>query len=133
MSGRLDFICVGASRLHAAIHAFIRDYVIKENMSTLNLRTLTSKWWFYLLLFLIPLLVPPYTSKPVTYEQVGELMGIVVREALKPYDWLAPVFHVATMVFVILLWKFSMKVSKFFYAYLAVNFVFMAFTQHSIH
>lgn len=99
-------------------------------MPSLNVRTLTSKWWFYLLLFLIPLLVPSYTSKPLAYGQVGELMGIVVREALQPYDWLAPVFHLATVAFVILLWKFTMKVSKYFYAYLTVNFVFMALAQN---
>jgi len=99
-------------------------------MPTLNVRTITSKWWFYLALFLIPLLVPSYTREPLAYGQVGELMGIVVREALQPYNWLAPVFHLATVAFVILLWKFSMKVSKYFYAYLAVNFVFMALAQN---
>jgi len=99
-------------------------------MLALNLRKLTSKWWFYLLLFVIPLFVPPYTSKPMAYEQVGELMGIVVREALKPYDWLASVFHLATIVLVILLWKFNTKVSKYFHTYLAVNFVFMALAQN---
>lgn len=99
-------------------------------MPTLNLRTLTSKWWFYLLLFLIPLLVPPYTSKPLAYGQVEELMGIVIREALEPYDWLAPAFHLATILLVILLWKFNLKVSRYFYVYLAVNFVFMALAQN---
>lgn len=99
-------------------------------MLTLNLRKLTSKWWFYLLLFLIPLFVPPYTSKPMAYGQVGELMGIVLRESIEPYLWLAPAFHLATIVLVILLWKFNTKVLKYFYAYLAVNFVFIAFAQN---
>jgi len=66
----------------------------------------------------------------LAYEQIGELMGIVVREALKPYDWLAPVFHLATIIFVILLWKFNLKIFRYFYAYLAVNFVFMALAQN---
>ncbi|UCH70740.1 MAG: hypothetical protein JSV29_01790 [Candidatus Bathyarchaeota archaeon] len=83
-----------------------------------------------MLLFLIPLLVPSYTSEPLALGQVGELMGIVVREALQPYAWLAPVFHLATLVFLTLLWKFNMKVLKYFYAYLAVNFVFMALAQN---
>jgi len=99
-------------------------------MPILDWRGLTTKWWFFLLLFLIPLIIQPYTSKTVAYGQVGELMGIVVREALKPYSWLAPAFHLATIIFVILLWKFNMKVSRYFYAYLAVNFVFMAFAQN---
>ena len=115
---------------NTATDAFIREFVIEESMPKLNLRTLTSKWWFYLLLFLIPLLVPPYTSKSLAYEQIGELMGTVVREALKPYDWLAPVFHLVTIVFVILLWKFNQKIFRYFYAYLAVNFVFMALAQN---
>lgn len=99
-------------------------------MLTLNLRKLTSKWWFYLLLFLIPLFVPTYTSKPMAYGQIGELMGIVLRESLIPYIWLAPAFHLATIVLIILLWKLNTKVVKYFYAYLAVNFVFIAFAQN---
>jgi hypothetical protein len=92
------------------------------------LRRITSKWWFYLLLFLIPLFVPPYTSKPMTYGQIGELMGLVLRESLTPYLW--PAFHLATLVLVILLWKLNTKVVKYFYVYLTVNFVFIAFAQN---
>jgi hypothetical protein len=95
-----------------------------------TLRPLTSQWWFYVLLFLIPLFIPPYTTKLFSYAQLGDLMGIVLREALIPYLWLAPVFHVATIILVILLWKLKTKVMKYFYAYLAVNFVFMAFAQN---
>jgi len=57
-------------------------------------------------------------------------MGVVVRESLEPYGWLAPVFHVATMVLVVLLWWFNGKMSKYFYAYLAVSYVFMALAQN---
>lgn len=57
-------------------------------------------------------------------------MGIVLRESLVPYLWLAPVFHLATIVLVILLWKLKTKAVKYFYAYLAVNFVFIAFAQN---
>jgi len=99
-------------------------------MRTFDLETLTTKWWFYLLLFLIPLFIPSYTSKPMTYEEVGELMGIVVREALNPYKWLAPAFHIATIIFVILLWKFNKKTGRYFYVYLAGNYVFMALAQN---
>lgn len=84
-------------------------------MPTLDLRESALRWWFYLLLFLIPLLIPLYTRKPMAYEQAGELMGIVLREALKPYDWLAPAFHLATIVLVILLWRFNKKVSRYLY------------------
>jgi hypothetical protein len=99
-------------------------------MPTLNLKVLTSKWWFYFLLFLVPLFVPPYTSEPLAYDQVGELMGIVLREALKPYGLWAPVFHIITIFLVILLWKFNREVSRYFYAYFALNFIFMAFAQN---
>ena len=57
-------------------------------------------------------------------------MGIVLRESLTPYIWLAPAFHLATIVLIILLWKLNTKVAKYFYAYLAVNFVFIAFAQN---
>ena len=57
-------------------------------------------------------------------------MGTVVRESLQPYGWLAPAFHIATIVFAVLLWRFNGKVSKYFYAYLAVSYVFMALAQN---
>jgi len=66
----------------------------------------------------------------MAYGQIGELMGIVLRESLMPYIWLAPAFHLATIVLIILLWKLNTKVAKYFYAYLAVNFVFIAFAQN---
>jgi hypothetical protein len=47
-----------------------------------------------------------------------------------PYIWLAPAFHLATIVLIILLWKLNTKVAKYFYVYLAVNFVFIAFAQN---
>ena len=102
------------------------------NMPALDLRMLTSKWWFYFLLFLVPLFVPPYTSEPLAYDQVGELMGVVLREALKPYGWWAPVFHIITIFLVILVWKFNWKVSRYFYAYFALDSIFMAFAQNIV-
>ena len=99
-------------------------------MLSLRFRGITSKWWFYVILFVIPLFIPPYTSKPIAYGQIGDLMGLVLRESLTPYLWLSPVFHLITIVFVILLWKFNIKVMKYFYAYIAVNFVFIAFAQN---
>jgi len=99
-------------------------------MPILDFETLTTKWWFYLLLFLVPLFVLPYTSKPMTYQEVGELMGIVVREALNPYRWLAPIFHIATIIFMILLWRFNEKIGRYFYTYLAGSYIFMALAQN---
>jgi len=95
-----------------------------------QLRNITSKWWFYVLLFLIPLFVPPYTSKPIAYGQVGDLMGLVLRESLVPYLWLAPIFHLVTIIFAVLLWKFNAKIMKYFYVYLAINFAFIALAQN---
>jgi hypothetical protein len=95
-----------------------------------RLRTIANKWWFYLLLLIIPVFLQPYTTNPMSYEQVGELMGEVLRESLTPYSWIAPILHVATAIFIVLLWKFKSKVSRIFYAYLASNFVFMAFAQN---
>ncbi len=41
-------------------------------------------------------------------------MGIVLREVLTPYESLAPVFHLVTIVFVILLWRFNLKIARYF-------------------
>ncbi|HVQ00638.1 MAG TPA: hypothetical protein VMT57_03905 [Candidatus Thermoplasmatota archaeon] len=99
-------------------------------MLSLRLKSITSKWWFYVILFVIPLFIPPYTSKPMTYGDVGDLIGLVLRESLTPYLWLAPILHLFTIVFIFLLWKFNFRVIKYFYMYLAVNFVFIALVQN---
>lgn len=98
-------------------------------MPTIDLENLTKKWWFYLLLFLIAFMTPPYTAKPVTYMETGELVITVLREAFTQHRWLAPVFHIATTILIIFLWKFGEKIGQYFYAYLAGNYIFMAFAS----
>lgn len=99
-------------------------------MLRLGLESLTKKWWFYLLVFLVVLFIPSYTEKPVAYTDIGELVITVLKEALIPYRWLAPIFHIATIIFMVLLWKFNKNVGRYFYAYLAGNYIFMALAQN---
>jgi len=46
-----------------------------------------------------------------------------------PYEMLAPIFHVATIVLIIVIWRYGMKVSRIFALYFGANYIFIAFTQ----
>lgn len=90
-----------------------------------DLENLTRKWWFYVAFFLIVMFIQPLVN-PIDFAE----MGVVLREALVPYGWVAPIFHVVTAIFVILLWKFDGKIGRYFYAYLGGNYIFSAVAQN---
>jgi len=90
-----------------------------------DLENLTKKWWFYVTFFLVVMFIQPLV-KPIDFAE----MGVILREALVPYGWLAPIFHVATIIFVILLWKYDGKIGRYFYAYLGGNYIFSALAQN---
>lgn len=95
-----------------------------------KLEYLSRKWWFYLLLLLVYLFIPPFTSQGAPApEEIGSLVSKVLAVGLEPYQWLAPFFHVGTVLLVLGLLWFGDKVTRVFSAYMGANFIFIAFAQ----
>jgi len=53
----------------------------------------------------------------------------VLRHSLKPYEWLAPLFHISTIILVVCLLLLRDRMTRIFSAYVSANFFFIAFAQ----
>jgi len=94
----------------------------------INLEFVARKWWFYLLLLILYFL-PPYASKGYDPSATHYVVFEVLKHSLKPYEWLAPLFHIATIVLIVCLLLFGDRITRIFSAYVSVNFFFIAFAQ----
>lgn len=92
----------------------------------------SKKWSYpllYVLLFFLNTVFPPYASKGYSWEETGEVVYSLLRVSLKPYVHLAPIFHVATLILLVLLWRRGKRASRIFSAYIGANYVFIALGQ----
>jgi hypothetical protein len=92
----------------------------------------SKKWSYpllYVLLFFLNTVFPPYASKGYSWGETGQVIYSLLRVSLKPYVHLAPIFHIATLILIILIWKYGKRASRIFSAYVGVNYVFIALGQ----
>jgi len=92
-----------------------------------------SKRWsyplLYVILFLLNTVFPPYASKGYSWVETGDVVYSLLRVSLKPYQHFAPIFHVATVALIFLIWKYGKRVSRIFSVYVGANYVFIALGQ----
>lgn len=101
---------------------------IEKTPRKIDLEFMARKWWFYLLL-LILYFIPPYASKSYNSAETQYVVFEVLKYSLKPYEWLAPLFHIATIVLVICLPFLGDRITRIFSVYVSINFFFIAFAQ----
>jgi hypothetical protein len=93
----------------------------------------SKKKWFYPLIYffliLLNSIVPHYTSTGYSWAESGEVVKSVLSVSLKPYLPLAPIFHIATVVLLIAIWRYGNKVRRIFSLYIGVNYIFIALAQ----
>jgi len=103
----------------------------KENIKTsrkIDLAWLAQKWWFYLLLTIL-YFIPPYTSKSYNPEDTQIVVLEVLSRSLEPYVWLAPLFHIVTIVLVVSMYFYRDRITRIFSTYVGLNYLFIAFAQ----
>ncbi len=95
---------------------------------------LTRRWWF-LLLFVLLNLIPPYVSKPLSSKEWSEMWRIYDHifsnafiNALSSPWWV--VFQIAPVVLVLLIFLLGNRVRAVFSAYAAITFVLFAVLQN---
>ena len=94
----------------------------------MSLEELAERKWFLALIFLI-YFIPPVTSKPYDYRFTWRVVAEVLNYSLKPYLWLAPVFHLATLALLVAIIVLKDRVTRLFYGYFGLNFLFIALVQ----
>jgi hypothetical protein len=91
---------------------------------------ISRKWWFYILIFFLTFMFP--TIAEIPFEPVNTSIVIleVLQYALVPYESFAWIFHILTILLVIILLKIPEKGIKMMYFYFGVNFALIAFMQN---
>ena len=90
----------------------------------------TRKWWFYFLIFVIQFL-PPYPVSSVTSSQDFNRLVIEILSHALVFSWVSlyPLFKVAPLVFLFLLFFFP-KIGVLFHLFVAFQYLLFAFLQN---
>lgn len=90
------------------------------------------KWSYsliYIILIILNLFSYPFASKGYAPQDTGRVISSLLSVSTIPYEWLAPIFHIATIVLIVIMWRYGARVSRIFAVYVGANYVFIAFTQ----
>ena len=95
-----------------------------------KLESSTRKWWFYLLFVLIQF-IPSFTSKGYDPWQTGEVIGIILQNAvISSLEMWYPIFKVKPVILVALMVLRRRWVTRWFNIYVGASYVLFAFLQH---
>ena len=96
-----------------------------------RLESITRKWWFFLLLILANIFLPPYVSKGFEWSEIGWITGTILSNALVyTYTALYPIFKIIPIGFVVSIIFLRNRVTRLFSLYVAITYVLFAFLQN---
>lgn len=75
------------------------------------------------------LLIPHYTSTGYDWSESGDVVLAVIGVSLKPYRFLAPIFHIATLLLILAILYYGNQCRRIFAVYFAFNYALIAWTQ----
>jgi hypothetical protein len=95
-----------------------------------HLESITRKWWFFLLLILVNIFLPPYASKGFEWSEIGLITGAILSNALV-YDYITlyPIFKIVPIVLIASILFLRNRVTRLFSLYAAITYVLFAFLQ----
>jgi len=101
-----------------------------------RLERLTRKWWFYLLLFVIPAAIPPFSTTGLGYwHQLKDFTWYVsdmVYAKKVTYAASMPLMHLLVVALFAALLYWGKRFGRAFSFLVALNFVYVAFIQSSV-
>ena len=100
-------------------------------MSTEQTRQKERKWLYptvYVLLVLISML-PVYAEKPFAPQDTQDVILNLLMGSVDPYEAFAPVFHLATIIIVVLIVILQERMGRVLAGYLGLNYLVIAFAQ----
>jgi hypothetical protein len=90
----------------------------------------SRKWWFYVLV-VMALGIPPYASTGVAPEQIASLVQEVLSQGLTAYSALMPMLHIAVAALVVLVGIYGNRVGRLFSAFMGLHYIFIAIAQNT--
>lgn len=91
-----------------------------------------KKWSYplvYIIMIILNTVISPIASKGYAPQNTGNVIMALLKISTKPYEWLAPIFHVVTIILIIAIWRYGTKLNRIFATYIGINYIFIAFTQ----
>jgi hypothetical protein len=94
---------------------------------------LTSRWWFYLLVFLVPAILPPFASTGTGYwrelnDAIWYVSDAVYYRKLS-FHYSMPIMHLVMLLMIIALFVLGRRFGRAFSFLVAANFAFICFAQ----
>lgn len=100
-----------------------------ENLQE-KLEAVAWKWWFSIVFVLIQL-IPSYTSKGYDSWRMGEVIGIILQNAvISSFETWYPIFKLIPIILVALMVLRIRGISRLFNIYVGVSYILFAFLQH---
>jgi len=95
----------------------------------------TRKWWFYVVLYLIPSLIPPYSLKRgfIAGPEIGEVRGLILRYSLVPYRPYQPLLHPILILMILLVLFLGNRFGRIFTTFMGLHYVFISILQGTAH
>jgi len=78
----------------------------------------------------ISIFLPPFSSVPITANEMMLLIRDVLIQTSIAYSWLSPVIHVTTIILFIALYRYGQKIGRTVDAYFGILFLFFAFSNN---
>lgn len=104
---------------------------MNTNKGYIRWEQVTRKWWFFVVLIFIQILVPPYASKGVGWENIGELTGHILQNSIMfSFTKLFPVFQVIPIALIISIIFFRNRMTRIFSIYAAFSYLLFAVVQN---
>lgn len=88
--------------------------------------------WLYpvvYMLFLVISAIPTYAEMPFAPQDTRDVIISLYRVSLHPYEHLAPIFHIATLLIVALIAVLRKGIGRVLAAYVGINYLVIAFSQ----
>jgi len=109
---------------------------VKEINLYQQLERLTRKWWFYLLTFLVPVILPPFASTGLGYwRALNSFIWYVSDEVYAKkltYQASMPIMHLFVFLLIVALIVLGKKFGRVFSLLVALNHAYIAFIQTSV-
>ena len=80
-------------------------------------------------LFVIINAIPPYAEKPFAPQDTQDVILNLLMISTEPYKALGPIFHVGTVLIVVLIAVFEKRMGRVLAAYMGVNYLVIGFVQ----
>lgn len=97
-----------------------------------KLLKLTRKWWFYLIIVILNLIILPIATKNFSFSSIGDIISTTLGQSIYSTKWKG--FYIPYqiifigIVFILLFWKGRIK--KYFTGFVALSYILFAVGQN---